>query len=675
MQQYTIQDFWKPRLLVQRMPSASLIAGWSFANEGLPTFKEAPLNLSRELQAGADPFKTAILLVSAPGAVGKSTLARQIAFETGAVYVDLAKAEPVGSNTLVGGLVKSGLYAGWQGGSVGILIDGLDEARLRVTQEAFEAFLCDVDQISVGRSVPTVLFGRTGAIQDAWLALNNTSVLEIGYYDSEAAADFAEALLRAERPNKAYAASERNAIKLLLSRLRQQTEIDGDRFAGYAPVLQAVAQRVIQEGNASALVAEIEAGAQPVTLHTVVSAILERERSKLTALRFNDPRLTETLYSAEDQLDRLIALIYQLPPPEMTGLSPADASIYDAALKTWVPEHPFLGGRDAPSSTVFDAAIAVRALKRNDSAELALNRELARGAASANPFLAEFYAPQANGGELTFLPPQHIGIIYSSLRARLSLGDTASLLVEGAEDGDEDEILRAEVEITLGRRGSDNAQYLRFESEQTGPIRLGAQVEDIDIIVPHTRVEIGPGPEALLIAPINVQCETLALTANRLIVESAQDRRDAAVFLEAALYEGVITSVPVMRGEVSLSTSWPGVRSHPWTSFATNPSPVSDPGVDEALRRLRKFVIAFRSHSKGNLARYRAKLDHARMTKGSGRIILDTLLTKGILSIAGNMYVLDPDKLAALVGTNYTDCMARRFSEKTIEFVRASIAT
>lgn len=45
MHDYTIQDFWKPRLSVQRMPSASLIGGWSFAERGLSTFKEAPLDL------------------------------------------------------------------------------------------------------------------------------------------------------------------------------------------------------------------------------------------------------------------------------------------------------------------------------------------------------------------------------------------------------------------------------------------------------------------------------------------------------------------------------------------------------------------------------------------------------------------------------------------------------
>ncbi|WP_162800691.1 hypothetical protein [Acidibrevibacterium fodinaquatile] len=673
MSDYTIENFWKPRLSVQRMPSADLIGGWSFPERGLTTFKEAPLNLNSELDDGIDPYRSAIILVSAPGAVGKSTLARQIAFETRAVYVDLANAEPVGSNTLVGGLVKSGLYTDWQNGNVGVLIDGLDEARLRVTQEAFEAFLRDVDQLSRGRSMPTVLFGRTGAIQDAWLVLTDAAVLEIGYYGPEAAADFVEALLRAKNPDGAHAATEREAIELLLLRLRDQTEVDGDRFAGYAPVLQAVAERVIQEGNAGALVAEIKAGVQPVTLHAVVSAILERERGKLRPLPFSNPSLMEALYSADEQLDHLIALIYQLPPPGMDDLSPEDARIYDAALKTWVPEHPFLGGRNVPSSAVFDAVIAVRALKRDESAELALTRELARGAASANPFLAEFYAPQAKGGELTFLPPQHIGIIYSSLRARLSLGDTASLFVEGPEEGPEDEILRAEVEITLGRRGSDRAQYVRFESDQTGPIRLGVQVEDIDITVPHTKVEIGPGSEALLIAPISVQCETLVITANRLIVETAKDRRDAAVFLEATHYEGTITSVPVMHGEVSLSASWPGARAHPWTSFATNSSPVSDPRIEEALRRLRKFVIAFRSHSKGSLARYRDKLDHARMTKGSGRAVLDLLLSEHVLSIAGSMYVLDPDRLAEQVGTNYTDCMARRFSEKTIDFVRRAL--
>jgi hypothetical protein len=411
MLNFTILNFWKRRLAVQRVPTATLVRGWCFENDGLRTFKEAPLALSVELSSDADPIGSPILLVSAPGAVGKSTLARQIAFETGAVYVDLAEADPVGGNTLSGGLVRSGLYAQWQAETTAVLIDGLDEARLRVTQDAFEAFLADVDQLSVNRAVPTVLFGRTGAIQDAWLLLHNSAALEIGYYGPEAAADFAEARLREARPNSPHALTERKAIELLLSRLRDHTVIDGDRFAGYAPVLQAVVERVVTEGNAGALVAEIEAGAQPITLNTVVSAILERERGKLSTLRLSDPRLADALYSPDEQLDRLVARVYQQPPPDLPVMGANDAHIYDAALKTWVAEHPFLGGRDAPSSASSMRQLALGPCADPHPQELRLS--------------ASWLAAQL----LTHFWPNFIHLISKNLVARSSLLSTSASFI------------------------------------------------------------------------------------------------------------------------------------------------------------------------------------------------------------------------------------------------------
>ena len=348
MEIHTIQEFWKPRLNVARIASGTLIKGWHFVNEGLDTFMEAPLTLSTELSADSDPERSSILLVSAPGAVGKSTLARQIAYATGAVYLNLATAEPVGGNTLSGGIVKSGLFPNWEDQSTAILIDGLDEARLRVTQEALEAFLYDVAELSKGRELPTVLFGRTGAVQDTWLVLADRdielAVLEIGYYGPEASVDFAEARLRAARPNSAHAEAERRAVELLLARLREQTESDGDRFAGYAPVLQAVADRVAKDDNPSALVAQIERGAHPVTLRGVVSAILERECGKLGGLPFENAKLTDILYSPVEQLDRLVARYYRTPLPDLPAMGAKDAQIYDTVLETWVAEHPFLDG-------------------------------------------------------------------------------------------------------------------------------------------------------------------------------------------------------------------------------------------------------------------------------------------------------------------------------------------
>ena len=80
MTEYTIERFWMPRLESARRATASLVPGWRFVDSGLNTFKEAPLTLNADLGDTGDPERTALLLVSAPGAVGKSTLARQIAF-------------------------------------------------------------------------------------------------------------------------------------------------------------------------------------------------------------------------------------------------------------------------------------------------------------------------------------------------------------------------------------------------------------------------------------------------------------------------------------------------------------------------------------------------------------------------------------------------------------------
>lgn len=300
--QYTIKDFWIPLFKSSTEPDAStpLAQGWSFQDAGLPTFKEAPLTLSPEANDDdSDPEHARILLISAPGAVGKTTLARQIAYETHSVYINLAIADPVGAYTLTGGLSHSKLLEKWNDQTIVTLIDGLDEARLRVTQEAFEAFLKDVAMLSSERTVPTVIFGRTAAVQDAWILLEggvDVAVLEIGYYVFSDSVDLADRIIKNESPNRPYASAEQEAVRLLLKQLRDQTKNDESRFAGYAPVIHAVAKTVSGEKNPSKLISKIKKGEQPVTLKGIASVILKREHEKL-GLSFQDPDLSKKMGS------------------------------------------------------------------------------------------------------------------------------------------------------------------------------------------------------------------------------------------------------------------------------------------------------------------------------------------------------------------------------------------
>lgn len=524
--------------------------------------------------------------------------------------------------------------------------------------------------------MPTVLFGRTGAIQEAWLILtvnentDNISVFEIGYYGAEESVEFAAATLRADKPDSPHQSVERRCLELLLEGIRNQTDGDGDRFAGYAPVLQAVAKHVEQDSNPAALLSQMERGVQPVTLSAIAAAILEREQGKLSNVPFEDPEIGKSLYSPTEQLDRLVARVYNLPPPPLPEMGAADARNYSNLLDTWVAEHPFLDVTGSlPSSAVFDALISTQALRNPTSAVSALQRELRRGA-SVNPFLSEFYFSE----KFSSIPLEHIGVVYASLRSRLSLGDTASLTVAGSEDEDEEAALQAEVEITYSRPGSDDPRNLWLATEQVGTLYLGSHLEDVDIFLPDARVEIGPGSEAVLVAPINIQCQNLSIITDKVIVEKPSDQ-EAAVFLEADHFSGTqIASLPVIRdGNVVLGVCWPDSTAYPWSNFSVEPTVPEDPRLDEALRRFRKFVIEFRSHSNHGLARFSGKINHARMTKGTGQAVLDLMVEEGILNRSQTRYFLNIDRLSELTGSTYVDCAMRRFSDKAIAFVRKAL--
>ena len=61
------------------------------------------------------------------------------------------------------------------------------------------------------------------------------------------------------------------------------------------------------------------------------------------------------------------------------------------------------------------------------------------------------------------------------------------------------------------------------------------------------------------------------------------------------------------------------------------------------------------------------------MTKGYGQEILDAMVDHDILALKQPMYFLNAKRLAALTGMTYVDCMAKRFKEDAVIFVRKAI--
>ena len=194
---YTFEEF------LEKLPSCDRFTFNDVPPEGVSHIDSEPLrfvppNLTTvESAPRSDPVQ--VVIVSAPGAVGKSTLARQVAYRKGAILWDLALAHEVGSGSLEGMLTRTINPSQGQDyreflaeGLQFLIIDALDEGRLKVNEQSFGRLLEDIAMIAnKARGMCFVLLGRTEIAERAWFSLDdhgaNAEVISIEAFSREQA--------------------------------------------------------------------------------------------------------------------------------------------------------------------------------------------------------------------------------------------------------------------------------------------------------------------------------------------------------------------------------------------------------------------------------------------------------------------------------------------------------
>lgn len=679
---YSIKEFWQKKLASIRPQSLSTrVTGWEFNCSHDDSYVEANLSLRKDFS----DLSQSIWLIAAPGAVGKSTLAREICASSGAIYLDLANATTVAGNYLIGGLVHNNLYQAWQSQQTTVLIDALDEARLRVTQSSFEDFLSDIASVAKNSSIPLVLLGRVGIIEEAWTILNDREnlsppIFDIELFDDDRAEQFVLARLAKlstttypalASPLNTHRATYVEAIRRLIARLREVSNQDGNQFVGYAPVLDAIANVIATENNPAKIGDAMQRILEGKILDRLTSEILTRESWKLiNQVSITIPNInTDNLYGIEEQLERLACKLFHVPPPPISSEIPQHAvSHYEQAVSNLLPQHPFLNGSaTAPSGAVFGACIVAYALKssRLDLAKAA--EQYARhGHHAPNPFLFDFY--RYASGDNKSLPAEHIGLLYESAIAKAEPGDIARLSVESEQNEG-----AVGVEISLTRYSGVDLRA-EFNTSNTGTLRFGRKLIGITVDAEAMDVELGDGGQLELISPVSINAHALMLNCSEIVVkaESHTQETDNVVLLEAAeLLSDPGLLPPTVRHGAQLQVSWPDSKAYPWSSFVFQSPQGNDPATADALRVLRRLIMSFRSHSKGRLARFKDKIEHARMMKGPvGEALLRKLLQDKVLSLEPPMYFLEPNILGEKVGISFLDAKLKRYSRQAIEYVQ-----
>lgn len=681
--------------LVQRLPKsdASLVM---LAEEADHAFDVAATAIEGYVQphiiVNTWPATASILVVEAPGAVGKSAAARCLAQELRWPLVTAENAQ-VGSYSL-SGLVQDSLgfsssyIQSVARGEAGIVIDSLDEAHFRAGSDNFLAFLDNVAQVSggqegeVSRLVSIVLFSRSDTAELIRLALEDSEVAfadaRIDFFDLPSARDFIGSYLqqRFQETRRAeynvYRASPVPFAKLRDDRLQQigQLLLGDDKgtrlsdlwpdikdFLGYAPVLVAIAESLAVTNPAREKVA-LHSNDQSRLLEEIIARILRREQNKFAdkmyaKLRALQPADDETrfdassLYKPDEQILRLVARLYgverleQLPATLPRSLRPS----YEEAATTFAADHPFVRGREFASPVFADY---VRAFCASSSLLTAHVGSLPSSHLDGvGPFFARMVhslvEPVGHQVSEAVVPAimhswyqecEVFGSATSEARLNLSSSDESTLECWAERSG-----ASSDTDLTFAIKEISGA----FQIDRT--IQNATVSTDSGIIVGVRGRQSSIGPSVILVAhEIVFECESIHIVSadERALVQVAGDSVTA----------DYLVRVQALQDRFRVYTSDPPARLRPFSATLAGRQlfvPFED------LVDLRAVITAFKSSAHMGPSVYWEKMDRAIIKKNANRqSLLDQLIDEGVVSRDSQHYRLHTTQLSDL-GFGITD--------------------
>ena len=676
--------------------------GVAYVTEAEPTWV-AP-DLTPVDDEALEPGKTALIIISAPAAVGKSMLAREIAHETGAVLWDLA-AFQVGSNFLAGTLsnahgfdATSDVANGMSRGDFLIVMDALDEAVVKAGIANLEAFAEDLATV-LGTLKPArpaiVILARaeTAELTDLILKERGLPVAHysIAYFDQAQAEEFLDRKLdrRPEPSHRSHREPFIQARNLLFSKvftvLGLETgaweEPEARGFLGYAPVLEALAE-YLDHGNYAVLANEIEASFRANAandrpgiwrfLVVIVERVLDREQGKLQEnlpddlkTRIREAGKLDAIYTPDEQCRRLVAraLNQRHPAPDLPAELRED---YETALRQILGEHPFVGAaREDFANVVFRDYIFARALVLGPEDERDEVRAFVGGAAfRPSPLLARLMlemTPRSNGTRQ--IQARDFPILYESMRAEDAAGRSIGLSIT-----ETDGTLIAQV-------SSPTAGHLDLAVSVTEgeALEIQRRLSNAQVALENVTVMLGRAGEPFTLGPnTSVRAPGLIVRAPDLQIET-RPTPDGGVLLVTERFSSEAPEVKITHhGPGKLELAVPHELAYPWAQYSSTWSEtVTDQELEiaPALVELAKLVTWFKSEGYGSLGMHAEPLDAAAAKGRVSQALLDYTLNRGLITKEGKLYHLHPERFGLSlqqVKTRIASEPVRRFLEEYV---------
>ncbi len=654
-----------------------------------------------------DSERPSVLLISAVGVTGKTTLANVLSYDVGIPLLDLATHKPVADNTLTGVLHKafhtqhySDVFAGISKGEYGVIIDAIDEGRSKTTEKGFEAFLDDIAALCPNAPNTTfVVLGRPRIMEDCWLYLTDkgirTGLLTIAPFDLTNARTYIDAFSEASQtPHKdLYENVRDNILDMLGAAFTGEPELrkkDFLSFIGYPPVLDSIVTLLREERNYHKLSVEMQSKGvdnEIRLLHQIAHYILQRERKEKVVPNIVEPLVSglprpqqiqaiENTYDYPEQAARLISLCLKRP---ITLQRLENASLnerYEEQLSTFVAEHPFLTGQGSFRNAVFESVALSVLMASSDPKFKELVLEYTR--THQNSYhLIYLLSIVADSG---YVPIEYLHVLAGSAMEFWSRTASVDLKVIGPDFGDcvdnvtSDISVDIDIEIVMGG-DDDTSKSFAFCSnlDRCSTVNLNSPLSTAYISLP-CEVVFSATEDLQIVAPVEVSALRLHFEPKGMVLrQNSVQGVEGEVVFEAenvtSRLENIFTNEVPLRVHVADHAD----LAYPLYNYIREKRPLpEDRQMKEKYLRLRRILVEFRSHGRGALARHRQKIEDERVLRNQiGRNILDKLLKDGILTISNDRYFLQPEQVNNHLAVTWPELRSGVMPSKLLDYLRS----
>ncbi len=615
-----------------------------------------------------------IILFSAPGATGKSSLAKHISYKYNALYWNLAKLK-LGANSFAGSILTavgpseySNFIADLNKSNVVLVIDAFDEAEIISGRKMVSSFIADISNSLTEYNCPNVIFlARTETAQyiASFCAENNISLAhyEIGFFLEDQAKDFIRKSL--EKQNKKLTPADFDCIQSYYTIVKKNiTDQECSSFLGYAPVLEAISTHINSSSNKQSLINDLNNQTDCASIvMNIMSDLLIREQTKVVeAFKEKCKELHpefnawDNLYSNEEQLVRIVNFILfkdtkysnydnEILPPQLID-------DYQDLLKTFLPQHPFIRNNfqnefldnnnfdfTGPAFRDYTLAKIILSETYSDFAQVYFEETQ-----------SNFYFPSQIFFDcyikLTekITHSNHLLYVYDSYRAKATALERPYMQCSSIT-GDNENYLDGVVVFGMipGKHCASREETVLNLIVDKNELFF-EQLSNISIDAPGLVLKIGNKGIDSRISNSTIICKQILWNTDNLVIESYPPEGCLIATREPAV--GDVPIIDIAHAE-NLRVSLPNIKDYyRLIQYNYDFEDTSNIDITKFTYAMRCILIEFRTHKKDTLAKDSERIDN--VTVGNNilkRQVLDFMKSKEIIYNSAHLYKVNTTRM------------------------------